>query len=203
MKPLRLAILGSTRGTSMLPIIKALALRKIPAAIVIVISNKADAVILERARAHGLPALFINPAAVSKPQYDLLLSAELARHAVDVIVLIGYMRILTPAFVATWQHKIINVHPSLLPAYAGGMNNDVHAAVLAAGERETGCTVHRVTAAVDVGPILMQKRCPVHAGDTVASLKSRVQELEGEALIEAIAMFVTDQENYASRTYCD
>ena len=96
------------------------------------------------------------------------------------------MRILSPGFVDRWGGKIINVHPSLLPKYAGGMNNDVHESVLAAGDKETGCTIHLVTKEVDGGPILLQKSCPVFENDSVESLKERVQELEGKAFIEVI-----------------
>ena len=203
MKPLRIAILGSTRGTDMLPIMAAIDRQEINAAIVIVLSNKADAMILERARAGRLPARFMDPQGLDKVDYDATLSAALRHYAVDLIILIGYMRILTPSFVTTWRQKIINVHPSLLPEFAGGMNNDVHAAVLAAGKRETGCTVHYVTEAVDQGPIIVQKRCPVRPDDTVTTLKTRVQALEGMALLEAIATFSQAEERYASSTHCD
>ena len=96
------------------------------------------------------------------------------------------MRILSPRFVDRWDGKIINVHPSLLPKYAGGMNNDVHESVLAAGDKETGCSIHLVTKEVDGGPILLQRSCPVFESDSVESLKERVQKLEGEAFIEVI-----------------
>jgi phosphoribosylglycinamide formyltransferase-1 len=105
---------------------------------------------------------------------------------VELVVLIGYMRILSPEFVTAWENKIINVHPSLLPDFAGGMGNAVHQAVLDAGKAETGCTVHYVTEEVDAGPIVVQKRCAVLPDDTVESLKVKVQELEAVALIEAI-----------------
>ena len=96
------------------------------------------------------------------------------------------MRILSSEFVDRWFGKIVNVHPSLLPKYAGGMNSDVHKSVLAAGDKETGCTVHLVTKEVDGGPILLQKSCPVFENDSIDSLKERVQKLEGEAFIEII-----------------
>ena len=102
------------------------------------------------------------------------------------MVLVGYMRILSVEFVSCWQNKIINVHPSLLPAFAGKMDKSVHQAVLESGLKETGCTIHYVTEHVDAGPILLQKTCPVLAADNADLLKSRVQQLEGEALIEVI-----------------
>jgi phosphoribosylglycinamide formyltransferase-1 len=186
MSGIRLGILGSTRGTDMLPIIAAIEQQQLSASLACVISNKAGAQILERARAHHIPAFFIDPSAKSRVEYDELLTAELRRHRVELIILIGYMRILSADFIAEWRDKVINVHPSLLPEFAGGMNNDVHACVLQAGKQETGCTVHIVTAAVDEGPILIQKRCAVLPTDTVETLKARVQDLEGQALIEAI-----------------
>jgi phosphoribosylglycinamide formyltransferase-1 len=185
---MRLAVLGSTRGTNLSALAEAVKRRKLHAEIDLVISNKPDAVILERAREHRLRAQFIDPADLSREAYDARVSTVLREHQIDLLVLIGYMRILSASFVNDWQEKIINVHPSLLPAFAGKMDLDVHAAVLAAGVAETGCTVHYVTAAVDAGPILLQKRCAVLRGDTPESLKERVQQLEGVALVEAIEL---------------
>lgn len=109
---------------------------------------------------------------------------------VDLVLLIGYMRIVSPSFVARWKWRCLNVHPSLLPDFAGGMDTDVHAAVISAGKTESGCTVHFVEDEVDGGFIVVQKRCSVDPDvDTPDTLKTRVQQLEGEALIEAINMF--------------
>lgn len=182
----RLGILGSTRGTDMLALIAAIEEKRLSATIAVVLSNKKDAVILQRARAHGLCAEWVDPQHETRVDFDKKMSAKLHAHQVDRVVLIGYMRILSPEFVNEWRNKIINVHPSLLPAFAGGMNNDVHQAVLDSGVKETGCTVHLVTEEVDAGPILLQKKCVVEAGDTVDSLRSRVQRLEGEALVEVL-----------------
>jgi phosphoribosylglycinamide formyltransferase-1 len=190
---LRLGILGSTRGTDMLAIIAAIAERRLRATLAIVISNKTDAVILRRAQEHKIKNIFLDPKDLSRAEYDAKISAALTAEQVDLVILIGYMRILSPAFVDAWRDKIINVHPSLLPAYAGGIDQDVHQAVLDAGETQTGCTVHRVTEAVDAGPILIQKRCAVRADDTAQTLKARVQALEGGALVEAIAMFAAEK----------
>lgn len=184
----RLGILGSTRGTDMLAIINAIQQKQLLASIEIVLSNKKEAVILERARAHQLNSEFVDPANFSKDTYDKKISEILHAHKVDLIVLIGYMRILSAQFVNEWRNHIINVHPSLLPAFAGGMDANVHQAVLDSGVKETGCTVHYVTEEVDAGPILIQKKCPVLPHDTVETLKNRVQKLEGEALIEAISI---------------
>lgn len=175
---MKLAILGSTRGTNMEAIVSAIHDGRLNASIEIVISNKENAGILERARKHGIPAEFLSD--------EKKISESLKKSAVDLIVLIGYMRILSDSFVHEWRNKIINVHPSLLPDFAGGMDLKVHQAVLDAGVKETGCTVHYVTTEVDAGPIMIQKKCAVLLGDTAETLKSRVQALEGEALVEAI-----------------
>ncbi|WP_392538538.1 phosphoribosylglycinamide formyltransferase [Legionella sp. 227] len=188
---IRIAVLGSTRGTNLNAVVAAIKQQRLPATIELVLSNKADAPILEKAENFGLKSLFINPQGLSRSDFDHSLSEILKQHRIELIVLIGYMRILSAEFVANWEHKIINVHPSLLPAYAGLMNLDVHQAVLDEAEIETGCTVHFVTEQVDAGPIIVQKKCPVLAGDTPELLKTRVQELEGEALIEAIYTIAT------------
>ena len=114
---------------------------------------------------------------------------------VEIILLIGFMRILSKSFCKKWESKILNVHPSLLPKYAGGINNNVHREVLNNNDAETGCTIHYVTADVDSGPILIQKKCKVQPGDTIESLKNRVQHLEGQAFIEALNLI--ENKSYA------
>jgi len=121
-----------------------------------------------------------------REEYDRRLDVLLKKSGAELILLIGWMRILSPWFCAAWENRVINVHPSLLPEFAGGMDTDVHAAVIKAGRKESGCTVHIAAPEVDSGPIILQKRCPVLEDDTPQTLKSRVQKLEGEALIEAV-----------------
>lgn len=183
---IRLGILGSTRGTNLAAIFEAIESKQLAAKIEIVISNKAEAGILERARQAGLNVQFLDATGLAREEYDLRVSEILSEHKVDLVVLIGYMRILSAAFVTRWENKIINVHPSLLPLHAGLMDMDVHRAVLSAGEKETGCSVHYVTEKVDAGPVIIQKKCQVYSQDTAEELKARVQQLEGAALIEAI-----------------
>jgi phosphoribosylglycinamide formyltransferase 1 len=185
---MRLGILGSTRGTHLSAIVEAIQQKRLSASIELVISNKSDAGMLARAASYGLPAQFIDPQGLTREEYDHQLSILLQQHAIDLIVLIGYMRILSTAFVTEWKNKIINVHPSLLPAFSGKMDLDVHRAVLAVGVKETGCTVHYVTEDVDAGPIILQKTCAVFENDTPESLKKRVQQLEAAAIVEAIGM---------------
>ena len=183
---IRLGILGSTRGTHLLSLIEAIQKKELDASIEIVISNRAEALILERAKTNQLNTKFIDAKGLSREQYDDLISKTLKLFNVELVVLIGFMRILSSAFVKEWENKIINVHPSLLPNFAGKMDLDVHRAVLHARSKETGCTVHYVTEEVDGGAAIIQKRCEVKETDTIESLKTRVQALESMALVEAI-----------------
>jgi phosphoribosylglycinamide formyltransferase 1 len=183
---MHLAILGSTRGTNLNALVEAINKKQLAASIELVISNKVDAFILQRALSFGLKTLFVDPKNLSRESYDRQLSTILSQHNIDLVVLIGYMRILSPQFVLDWENKIINIHPSLLPAYSGLMDLAVHQAVIDAAETKTGCSVHFVTEKVDSGPIILQKSCPVLNSDSAELLKARVQELEGKALVEAI-----------------
>jgi len=99
------------------------------------------------------------------------------------------MRILGGWLVSKWENKIMNIHPSLLPAFSGGMNNDVHAEVLKSGVKETGCTLHFVTKGVDTGPIIMQKKVSVDENETIESLKDKVQEAEQEVIVQALGLY--------------
>ena len=183
---LRVGVLGSTRGTALKGVLDAIAAGTLDVDLRIVISDKPTAPILDRAKLYKVPALFLDPTGLTREQYDERISAQLRKAHVDLVLLIGYMRILSPHFVAEWNGRLLNVHPSLLPAFAGLMNRKVHEAVLSAGVPETGCTIHQVTEEVDGGPIVLQKRCPVLPGDTVDSLKDRVQALEQSAFIDVL-----------------
>jgi len=183
---IRLGVLGSTRGTDLLPVLEAIQAGILNASVEVVVSNRKGAPILEKAKKHNIDHFFINHKNKTREAFDKEISERLKEKEVDLVLLIGFMRILSESFVAGWNGKIINVHPSLLPKHAGGMNEDVHGQVLKAGDKETGCTIHLVTAKVDEGPILVQKKCPVLAEDTIGSLKEKVQKLEGEAFIEVI-----------------
>ncbi len=193
-KKLNLGIIGSTRGTDMLAIIEAIESQTLQnTQITIVASNKKNSLILEKAKDAGLNNEFLTkktPTGLkSKEQYDSELSQLMKDNNVDLVVLIGYMKILTPVFVDAWQGRIINVHPSLLPQFAGGMDCDVHQAVIDSNTKVTGCTVHIVTNQIDGGRILCQKSCEVESNETPESLKTKVQKLEGEALVKVIGKF--------------
>lgn len=183
---LRVGILGSTRGTASQGVFDAVTAGTLNAEIAIVISDRATAPILDRARLYNATALFLDPTGLSREAYDERVTAALRDARVDVVLMIGYMRITSAPFVDAWRGRMLNVHPSLLPAFGGLMNRKVHEAVLASGVRETGCTIHLVTEEVDGGPIVLQKRCPVLPGDTVDTLKDRVQTLEQAAFVDVL-----------------
>ena len=179
-------MIGSTNGTDLVPIVEAIDSGGLSATVEVVLSNNETSGILKKARGYGIENHFICHKNKKRDVFDFEMSQILEDKKIDLILLIGFMRILSSEFVDKWFGKIVNVHPSLLPKYAGGMNSDVHKSVLAAGDKETGCTIHLVTKEVDGGPILLQKSCPVFENDSIDSLKERVQKLEGEAFIEII-----------------
>ena len=192
---LKLAVLGSTRGTDLDAIVSAIDEGILNATIKLVISNKENAYILKRAEKNDIKSMFLSDYSVTREEYGNLLNKIFIDNNVDIVLLIGFMRILSKSFCKKWDNKILNVHPSLLPKYAGGINNNVHRDVLKNKDSETGCTIHYVTANVDSGPILIQKKCEVQPGDTIESLKDRVQHLEGQAFIEALHLI--ENKNYA------
>jgi formyltetrahydrofolate-dependent phosphoribosylglycinamide formyltransferase len=185
---LKLGVLGSTKGTDLQAILDAISSGELDAEISIVLSNRKKAYILERAENHNVPALFMSQKDKTREEFDSEMTTILIKHKVDLVLLIGFMRILSAEFCREWGDKLLNVHPSLLPKYAGGMDTNVHEEVLKNGEAETGCTIHFVTDEVDGGPILIQKKCTVDFDDTMSTLKAKVQKLEGEAFVEAIKL---------------
>ena len=185
---IKLGVIGSTNGTDLQVILDAIGSGKLNAEVSVVLSNQKNAYILERAENHNVPVVFTSHKGKSRKEFDAELTAVLQEYGVNLVLLIGFMRILSAEFCRRWQDRLLNVHPSLLPKYAGGLDTNVHEEVLKNGDPETGCTVHFVTDEVDGGPILIQKECNVEAHDTVETLKTKVQKLEGEAFIEAIQL---------------
>jgi phosphoribosylglycinamide formyltransferase 1 len=183
---LKVGVLGSTRGSALQGVLDAIASGTLDVEIVLVASDKQTAPILERAAKYGIRALFIDPIGLKREAYDQQVSKALREAGAELVLLVGYMRIVSEEFVNTWRGRLLNVHPSLLPAFAGLMNLKVHEAVLAASVIETGCTIHQVTEEVDGGPIVLQKHCPVLPGDTAEMLQSRVQALEQAAFVELL-----------------
>ena len=186
---INIGVIGSTNGTDLQVILDSIKSGNLDANISIVISNRNGAYILKRAQNQGIPSVYINHKGRTREDFDFEMTKILKENKVDLVLLIGFMRILSSKFCNDWEGQILNVHPSLLPKYAGGMDTNVHETVLRNKDKETGCTIHFVTDRVDGGPILIQKRCLVQPDDTVESLKSKVQKLEGEAFLEAIPIF--------------
>lgn len=192
----KIGVLGSTKGTDLQAIINAINSDLLDASIEVVISNSSRAYILERAAKHNISNFFISHLGRRREDFDDEISAILKKHEVDLVLLIGFMRILSAKFCNEWKGRILNVHPSLLPKYAGGVDMNVHEEVIKNKEVETGCTIHFVTENVDEGPILIQKKCSVDKNETPNSLKKKVQTLEGEAFIEAVQLFQIRQSLY-------
>ncbi|MGY6548001.1 MAG: phosphoribosylglycinamide formyltransferase [Roseinatronobacter sp.] len=172
----RVAILISGSGSNMVALARAMQ-GDHPARPCLVLSNRPDAGGLAKARALGIPTAVVDhrPFQGNRAAFEAELHAALARAAPDLIALAGFMRVLTPEFVARHDGRMLNIHPSLLPKYKG---LNTHARALEAGDLEAGCTVHEVTAALDDGPILGQARVPILPGDTPASLAARILPLE-------------------------
>ena len=185
---IKLGVIGSTNGTDLQAVLDAIAYGELVAKVSVVISNNEKAHILDRAKNNDITAVFIPHSGKTREEFDNEMTAVLKNNQIDLILLIGFMRILSSEFCLEWQDRLLNVHPSLLPKYGGGVDTSVHEEVLKNGDAVTGCTIHFVTEDVDGGPILIQKKCDVVQNDTIDSLKTKVQALEGRAFIEAIQL---------------
>ena len=168
---MRLGILISGRGSNFEAIANNIARRKLDAEIAIVISNRANAAGLEIARARGIPLRVIASAGLEREAYDKLLIDELRTHEVDLVCLAGFMRLLSTNVIRAFPNRVLNIHPSLLPAFTG---LDAQRQALEYGVRITGCTVHFVDDFLDSGPIIVQSAVPVLEADTVESLSARI-----------------------------
>jgi formyltetrahydrofolate-dependent phosphoribosylglycinamide formyltransferase len=169
----RAAILLSGRGSNAQALLQAAAAEGYPAEFVLVLANRADAAGLDRAACFGVPTRVVESRrfGTDRAEFEATMEVELAAFGVEVVALAGFMRVLTAGFVQRWQGRLVNIHPSLLPAFPG---LDTHARALAAGVSLHGCTVHMVTSGVDQGPILAQAAVPVLPGDTADRLAARV-----------------------------
>jgi phosphoribosylglycinamide formyltransferase 1 len=187
----RIAILISGRGSNMEAIVKACAAEKWPAHIVAVLSNRPDASGLAFAKAHGIATEVVDHKAFTeRDAFDAALAQALDAYAPDVVVLAGFMRILTPTFVRRFEGRMLNVHPSLLPAFTG---LHTHRRAIEAGCKIAGATVHFVTAELDHGPIVAQAWVAVLPDDTEATLSERVLRLEHQMYPQAVRWLVCDQ----------
>ena len=183
----RLAVLASGAGTNLQALIDAIAAGELPATIVGVFSDKAKAVALDRARAAGVPATVLSPKAfASREAFDAAFFAEVDAAGADLIVCAGYMRIISAAEIRRRPGRMINLHPSLLPAFKG---LHTHRQALEAGVAEHGASVHVVTADLDDGPVIARAPVPVLPGDDEAALAARVREVEHPLLVETVRLF--------------
>ena len=192
MPPMKnIVILISGRGSNMEAVVRAAQAEGWPARIAAVISNKAGAKGLEFAHAHGIAtAVVANKDFASRPEFDAALQLEIDQFAPDLVVLAGFMRILTPAFVAHYDGRLLNIHPSLLPLFPG---LHTHEQALAAGEKVHGATVHFVTAELDHGPVVAKATVDVLPGDTPDTLAARVLVQEHQLYPRAIRLFIEDR----------
>jgi phosphoribosylglycinamide formyltransferase-1 len=189
--PLRVAVLASGRGSNLQAVIDAIEAGQVYATIVAVISNKKDAAALERARRHGLPDLFVDPKPFagrpdSREAYDRALLEVLDRHDAELVLLAGYMKIVTAVLVNAYANRMMNIHPSLLPSFPG---LDVQKKAIDWGCKLAGCTVHFVTEGVDEGPIILQAAVPILAIDTPETLAARILEQEHKIYPKAVQLF--------------
>jgi len=185
-----IAVLISGNGTNLQSIIDHIKKGKIKCNLAVVISNKADAYGLERAKKAKIPAYFIDHKDIPREEHEKKIIEILNKYSVDLVVLAGYMRIITPYFIEQYKNRIINIHPALLPAFAG---TDGYGDTFRYGCKIGGCTVHFVDSGVDTGPIIIQKTNPIKENDTLESFKERGLKIEHLALPEAIKLFCEDK----------
>jgi len=181
----RVAVLISGRGSNLGALIAA---QDAGYKIILVISNVEGAGGLEKARAAGIATEVISHAGKSREAFDAELDAGLRAAGAELVVLAGFMRILSDGFVRGWEGRLINIHPSLLPAYRG---TKVHERVIAAGERESGASVHFVVPELDAGPVIAQTKVPVHSDDTPESLAARILAVEHKLYPDALKLLAS------------
>ena len=184
---MRLGVLASGSGSNLQAILDGCSAGRIPAQVAAVICNVEGARALERAKAAGVPAILLpHRGFASREDYDRKLSATLQGHGVELVCLAGFMRLITPVLLRDYENKILNIHPSLLPAFPG-----LHAVrqALAAGVRVSGCTVHVVDAGTDSGPILIQAAVPVLDGDSEETLAARILLQEHRCYARALTLW--------------
>lgn len=192
----KLGVLISGGGSNLQALIDKIESGYISASIEIVISNRANAYGLERAKNHGIPTAVISKKDYTDEyEFNKAILDELEKYKVELVVLAGYLSILSPEVVDRYKNRIINIHPSLIPAFCGKgyYGKKVHQAVLDYGVKVTGATVHFVDYGTDTGPIILQKPVLVQPDDDVESLAKRVLEVEHELLPKAVKLWVEDR----------
>src|SRR6059058_5731875 len=186
----RVAILISGRGSNMVALIEAARPADFPAEIVLVISNRADAPGLEKAKASGIPTVVIESSSFGKDRagFEAVLQSTLEQHGIELICLGGFMRLFTAEFAKRWYGRMLNIHPSLLPSFPG---LDPHGQALRAGVKISGATVHFVIPETDAGPVVMQGAVPVSDHDTVETLSARILEVEHRIYPQALLLLAS------------
>ena len=192
----RLGILISGRGSNFEAIAQNIAAGVLDAEIAVVISNRSDARGLETARSRGLNAVCLPSKGLDRIVYDAMLAEELHKHSVELVCLAGFMRLLSAGFIREFPNRILNIHPSLLPAFPG---LDAQYQALTHGVKLAGCTVHFVDEDLDAGPIVMQSCVPVEDADTVDTLSARILEQEHRIYSQAIAVVLSGKYHIAGR----
>jgi len=194
---LRLGVLVSGRGSNLQAIMDAATAVKIDASVEVVISDRPQAQALEHARRNRVPAIYLNPKDYpNREKYDEAVVDRLRKHQVDLVILAGYMRLITSRLIGPYKNRIINIHPSILPAFSG---LHAHRQALEWGVRISGCTVHFVDESMDQGPIIIQAAVPVFEGDTEETLAARVLEQEHRILPQAIQYFAEQRLEVSGR----
>jgi len=193
-----IAVLVSGRGSNLQSIINSIERKELDVNLSVVISNKKEAMALERAKKNGIKTIFIDPTAyLNSQEYDKELIKKLRELSIDLVCLAGYMRILSKEVIQSFDRKIINIHPSLLPAFPG-LNAQKQA--IKYGVKFSGCTVHFVDSGIDTGPIIMQTAVPVYDNDDEKSLSKRILEQEHYLYPKAIKMIRENKVNLSGRT---
>jgi len=192
---LKVAVLASGRGSNLQAVIDAIECGNLQARITAVVSNKQEAVALERARKHNLNAIFVDPKPFAgrsdgREAYDQALLKVLSEHEAELVLLAGYMKIVTAVLLSAYHNRIMNIHPSLLPSFPG---LDVQKKALEWGCKLAGCTVHFVTEGVDEGPIIVQAAVPIRDDDTPDTLAARILEQEHKIYPRAVRLFAENR----------
>jgi phosphoribosylglycinamide formyltransferase-1 len=186
---MKIGILISGRGSNMVAIVDAVQSGEIPdSQVAVVISDKANAAGIEKARERGVETLVIERKARTREEHDAEIISELTNRGVELVCLAGYMRLLSPLFIEAFANKIINIHPSLLPAFPG---LDAQKQAFDAGVKVTGCTVHHVDEMLDHGPVILQKEVERLENDTVETLSAKILEQEHGLYVAAIKSLVS------------
>jgi phosphoribosylglycinamide formyltransferase 1 len=193
----RVAVLISGRGSNMTALIEAAKAKDYPAEIVLVVSNRADAAGLMRAREAAIAAVVIDhrPFHDDREAFERALDEELRKHRIDIVCLAGFMRLLTAWFIGRWSGRILNIHPALLPRFKG---LHTHRRALEAGVKSHGASVHFVVEKTDAGPVISQQSVPVLPGDTEETLAARVLEIEHRIYPEALRLVAEGRARFAT-----